>query len=54
MVILLVGKGGSLKRIWIVEEEEFTGSMVSTWDQSWGLSRNERSGRWVRSDRRRF
>ncbi len=40
-----------MKRVWIAEGE-VTGSMVSTWNQSWGLSRNERTGRWILYDRR--
>lgn len=41
-----------MKRIWFVSGYEVTGSMVSTWDQSWGLSRDERSCRWILYDRR--
>ena len=41
-----------MRRIWVVDDFEFTGSMVSTWMQAYGLSRDERSGRWTFYDRR--
>jgi hypothetical protein len=41
-----------MKRIWVVEDHAVTGGMVSTWGQSYGLSRDERTGRWTWYDRR--
>jgi hypothetical protein len=39
-----------MTRTWFVERAEFTGSMVSTWEQSFGLSGHE--GAWTVHDRR--
>jgi hypothetical protein len=41
-----------VRRVWLGEDFEVTGSMVSTWRQSWAVSRNERTGRWTVYDRR--
>ena len=41
-----------MKRVWLQDDEELTGSMLATWSQSYGLSRDERTGRWLFSDRR--
>lgn len=43
---------GALKRIWLEEDIDITGSMASSWLQSWGVSRDERSKTWVLYDRR--
>ena len=40
-----------MKRVWIVEDD-FLPSFPSSWYQSWGVSRDERSGRWTLYDRR--
>ena len=40
-----------MKRVWIVDGD-FLPSFPSSWYQSWGVSRNERSGRWTLYDRR--
>lgn len=43
---------GPLKRVWLEEDIDVTGSMVSSWEQSWGVSRDERTRKWVLYDRR--
>lgn len=41
-----------MKKLWIVEPYAFTGGMTSSWMQSYGISRNERTKGWVLWDRR--
>jgi hypothetical protein len=41
-----------MKCIWLAGPTHAVGSMVSSWKQSYGVSRNERSGRWTLYDRR--
>jgi hypothetical protein len=45
-----------MRRVWLCDDLEVTGSMVSMWRQSWGVSRDERTGTWTvyegRDDRR--
>jgi hypothetical protein len=41
-----------MKCIWLAGPTRLVGSMVSSWKQSYGVSRNERSGRWTLYDRR--
>ena len=41
-----------MKCIWLDGPTHVVGSMVSSWKQSYGVSRNERSGRWTLYDRR--
>ena len=41
-----------MKRVWLEEDIDVTGSMVSSWEQSWGVSRDERTRKWVLYDRR--
>ena len=39
-----------MKRVWIINEEG--SGIISSWEQEWGLSRNERTGRWIIYERR--
>jgi hypothetical protein len=41
-----------MKKLWVVEPYEFTCGMTSSWMQSYGISRNERTEVWVLWDRR--
>jgi hypothetical protein len=41
-----------MKKLWIVEPYAFTGGMTSSWMQSYGISRNERTKVWILWDRR--
>jgi hypothetical protein len=41
-----------MKKLWIVEPYAFTGGMTSSWMQSYGISRNERTKMWILWDRR--
>ena len=41
-----------MKCVWLAGPTHVVGSMVSSWKQSYGVSRNERSGRWTLYDRR--
>ncbi len=41
-----------MKRVWLEEDIDVTGSMVSSWEQSWGVSRDERTRKWVLYDSR--
>ncbi|MFN8620621.1 MAG: hypothetical protein U0869_07770 [Chloroflexota bacterium] len=41
-----------MRRVWVSRDEEVTGSMVSTWLQSWGVSRDERTRTWTVYERR--
>jgi hypothetical protein len=41
-----------MQKLWVVSDFAYTGGMTSSWMQSYGISRNERTKVWVLWDRR--
>jgi hypothetical protein len=41
-----------VKLIWVVKDDYTLSGIGTGWNQSWGISRDERSGRWTLHDRR--